>query len=95
MIPYTMNPYYGRVDLERQDSQTTPGDRAFFFLIAFLLDKLMIREEEVGGSETREKAAPRPHGGGSNDTPQRSEGPNQAQTRTRVYFSTIVENSMT
>ena len=89
MIPYTMNPYYGRVDLERQDSQTTPGDRAFFFLIAFLLDKLMIREEEVGGSEMRKNATPRPHGGGSND-PQRSEGPSQAQARTRVYFPTVV-----
>jgi len=92
MIPYTMNPYYGRVDLERQDSQTTPGDRAFFFLIAFLLDKLMIREEEVGGSE---KASPQPHGGGSNDPPQSSEGPSQVQAQTCVCFPTVVENSMT
>jgi hypothetical protein len=30
--PYTMNPNHSSVDLERQDSQTTPGDRVFFSL---------------------------------------------------------------
>ena len=56
----------------------------------------MIREEVVGGIETRENATPRPHGGGSNDPPQLSdEGPSQAHARTRVYFPTVVENSMT
>jgi hypothetical protein len=54
----------------------------------------MIRVEEVGGSETREKATSQPHGGGSNDPPQRSGDPSQAQGQTRVYFPTVVENSM-
>ncbi len=49
----------------------------------------MIREEEVGGSETREMIIPR--GGGR---PQHSEDPSQAQAQTRVYFPTVVENSM-
>jgi hypothetical protein len=58
----------------------------------------MIREEVVGGSETRENVTPRPHSGGSNDPPQCNEGPSQpsqAQARTCVYFHTVVENSMT